>query len=90
MLFQIYVLQDTELMKFVFDRDPASVERRIPEFRDEIENEIFAQPLKLNIYETEFYSKVDGSLDFGRTRYVWEILMSRYPTRQTNLQKMDI
>ena len=65
------MLQDTELMKFVFDRDPASVERKLPAFKDAIENEILAprpQPLKLNIYETEFYSKVDGSLDFGRTR----------------------
>ena len=40
-----------------------------PEFAEKIQ-EIFPQPLKFNIYDTEFYSKVDGSLDFGRTRYL--------------------
>ena len=54
-------------MKFVFDRDPSSVQRRLPEFKEDI-SKIFPQPLTFHIYETEFYSKVDGSLDFGRTR----------------------
>ena len=66
--FQVFVLQDTELMKFVFNRDPTTVQRKLPEFKSTLEN-AFAQPLKFNIYDTEFYSKVDGSLDFGRTRY---------------------
>ena len=61
-------MQDTELMKFVFNRDPTTVQRKLPEFKSTLEN-AFAQPLKFNIYDTEFYSKVDGSLDFGRTRY---------------------
>ena len=67
LLCQVYVLQDTELMKFVFDRDPSSVQRRLPDFKEDI-SKIFPQPLKFHIYDTEFYSKVDGSLDFGRTR----------------------
>jgi len=54
-------------MKFVFNRDPTTVQRNLPEFKSTLEN-AFAQPLKFNIYDTEFYSKVDGSLDFGRTR----------------------
>ena len=67
-IFQVYVLQDTELMKFVFNRDPTTVQRKLPEFKSQLEG-AFAQPYKFNIYDTEFYSKVDGSLDFGRTRY---------------------
>ena len=74
-IFQVYVLQDTELMKFVFNRDPTTVQRKLPEFKSQLEG-AFAQPYKFNIYDTEFYSKVDGSLDFGRTRY--EIKSTRY------------
>ena len=64
---QIFVLQDTELLRFVFNRDPTTVQKKLPEFTRDLEG-AFAQPLRFNIYDTEFYSKVDGSLDFGRTR----------------------
>ena len=71
---QIYVLQDTDLMRFVFDNDPSTVQKRLSEFSDELGRLYRPQPLKFNIYETEFYSQVDGSLDFGRTRYVKETI----------------
>ena len=32
------------------------------------------QPLTLNLYDTEFYSKFDGSLDFGRTSSCFQIV----------------
>ena len=75
--FQVYVLQDTELMKFVFDRDPTSVQKTLPEFKNALETtklDNTAQPLKFNIYETEFYSKVDGSIDFGKTSSCFQIM----------------
>ena len=63
------MLQDTDLMKFVFDEDPVKVSARLGQFKAEVEATIgLALPLTLNIYDTEFYSQVDGSLDFGRTR----------------------
>ena len=68
---QIYVLQDTDLMRFVFDNDPSTVQKQLSDFSDELGRIYSPQPLKFNIYETEFYSQVDGSLDFGRTRYVY-------------------
>jgi hypothetical protein len=61
-------------MKFVFDSDPSSVQKHLPEFASKIQ-ESFPQALKFNIYDTEFYSKVDGSLDFGRTR--WDLQKKR-------------
>ena len=75
--FQVYVLQDTELMRFVFDRDPTSVQKALPEFKLALEDTaktILAQNLKFNIYETEFYSKVDGSIDFGKTSSCFQIM----------------
>lgn len=70
---KVYVLQDTELMKFVFNRNPSVVQEKIPDFKRDIQ-EAFAEPLKFNIYETEFYSKFDGSLDFGRTSSCFQII----------------
>ena len=70
------MLQDTDLMRFVFDNDPSTVQKRLSEFSDELGRLYRPQPLKFNIYETEFYSQVDGSLDFGRTRYVKESICS--------------
>ena len=69
---QVYVLQDTELMKFVFDLDPTSTQKRLPDFKAALETALRPQPLRFNLYDTEFYSQVDGSLDFGRTRCVLE------------------
>ena len=63
-------------MRFVFDNDPSTVQKRLSEFSDELGRLYRPQPLKFNIYETEFYSQVDGSLDFGRTRYVKETICS--------------
>merc|ERR1711935_1229928 len=72
-LIKIFVLQDTDLMKFVFDKNPVMVARQLKSFKQEVEA-VFAQPLTLNIYDNEFYSKFDGSLDFGRTSSCFQVL----------------
>lgn len=71
----IFVLQDTDLMKFVFDEDPVKVSKHIGEIKTEIE-EAFPRelPLSLNIYDIEFYSQAGGSLDFGRTSSCFQVL----------------
>ena len=65
-------------MRFVFDRDPTSVQKTLPEFKNALEttklDNTDAQHLKFNIYETEFYSKVDGSIDFGKTSSCFQIM----------------
>ena len=67
---RIFVLQDTDLMKFVFDEDPVKVSKHLAEIKSELESAL-ALPLSINIYDTEFYSNYDGGLDFGRTRYIF-------------------
>lgn len=69
---KIFVLQDTDLMKFVFDKNPVNVAKDMKEFKEEVEAAL-AQPLTLNVYDNEFYSKVDGSLDFGRTSSCFQV-----------------
>ena len=66
------MLQDTDLIKFVFDKNPVNVAKQMRQFKSEIES-AFAQPLTLNVYDNEFYSKVDGSLDFGRTSSCFQV-----------------
>ena len=71
-LIKIFVLQDTDLMKFVFDKNPVTVAKEMREFKEEVEAAL-AQPLTLNVYDNEFYSKGDGSLDFGRTSSCFQV-----------------
>lgn len=70
---KIFVLQDTDLMKFVFNKDPVNIAKQLTEFKKDVEKAI-AEPLKVNIYDTEFYSKVDGSLDFGMTSSCFQVV----------------
>lgn len=65
---KVHVLQDTDLMKLVFDQDPSTVQKQLRALSDDMGQIFSPQPLKFNFYDTEFYSQVDGSLDFGRTR----------------------
>ena len=51
-LMKIFVLQDTDLMKFVFDKNPVNVAKQMRQFKSEIEA-AFAQ---VNIY-TSFLQK---------------------------------
>jgi len=84
---KIFVLQDTDLMKFVFDKNPVNVAKEMKEFKKDIEG-AFAQPLTLNVYDNEFYSKVDGSLDFGRTSSCFQVLNAEDVVDLDNVQKL--
>jgi len=86
-LVKIFVLQDTDLMKFVFDKNPVNVAKEMREFKKDIEG-AFAQPLTLNVYDNEFYSKVDGSLDFGRTSSCFQVLNGEDVVDLDNVQNM--
>lgn len=84
---KIFVLQDTDLMKFVFDKNPVNVAKEMKEFKKDIEG-AFAQPLTLNVYDNEFYSKVDGSLDFGRTSSCFQVLDQEDVVDLDNVQNL--
>ena len=65
-------------MRFVFENDPSRVRNKLRDFSNEIQKLLAldgpqAQPLTLNLYDTEFYSKFDGSLDFGRTSSCFQV-----------------
>jgi hypothetical protein len=63
------VLRDRDLLKFVFSKPPTDVRRVLNAFQREVERALLL-PVSLNIYDTQFYAKEDGSLDFSSTRFV--------------------
>jgi len=65
---QVYILRDSELMKFVFMKPPPEIRPTLAEFRQSVE-EVLDLPLTLNLYESQFYSRDDSALDFSSTRY---------------------
>ena len=65
---KFYILRDTELMKFVFTKPPPDIRPMLSEFRASVEQSLDL-PLTLNLYESQFYSRDDGALDFTSTRY---------------------
>lgn len=64
---QVFVVRDRGLMKFIFTQPPGEVRAGLHNFKGDIEKAL-ALPISLNIYDTTFLSKSDGSLDFSATR----------------------
>ncbi|XP_024085574.1 cadherin-23-like [Cimex lectularius] len=63
---KVYVVRDRGLLKFVFSQPPGEVRANLAEFKKDVEQTL-ALPASLNIYDTLFLSKKDGSLDFSAT-----------------------
>ncbi|GIY13275.1 cadherin-23 [Caerostris extrusa] len=59
--------------KFVFYKRPNEVREIIPDFEKALK-EAVAQPISLNIYDTNFYARNDGSLDFESTSSLLQLL----------------
>ena len=55
-------------MKFVFTKPPPDIRPMLAEFWASVEQSLDL-PLTLNLYESQFYSRDDGALDFTSTRY---------------------
>lgn len=65
---QVYVIRERGLLGFVFSKTPTEVREYLPLFKNELENVLAIPSMKLNVFETRFYSKEDGSVDFSKTR----------------------
>uniref|UniRef100_A0A1B6GN15 Cadherin domain-containing protein n=2 Tax=Cuerna arida TaxID=1464854 RepID=A0A1B6GN15_9HEMI len=73
---KIFVVRERGLLKFVFSRPPADVRQSLPKFRQEIEKAL-AVPASLNVYDTQFHAKLDGSLDFSSTSSCFQLVGDR-------------
>ncbi|XP_063220299.1 cadherin EGF LAG seven-pass G-type receptor 3 isoform X2 [Bacillus rossius redtenbacheri] len=70
---KIFVLRDRDLLKFVFGKPPSDVRRLLPDFQREVEKALLL-PVSVNIYDTQFYAKEDGSLDFSSTSSCFQLV----------------
>lgn len=60
------MLRDKALMKLILNDPPTEVKKRIPELENAIASAVNVP--SVNIYDVQFHSKPDGSLDFSSTR----------------------
>ncbi|KAF6205675.1 hypothetical protein GE061_019848, partial [Apolygus lucorum] len=73
---KVYVVRDRGLMKFVFSIPPGEVRMALPDFKNEVE-QVLGSPVALNVYDTQFLSKRDGSLDFSATSSCFQLVGAR-------------
>ncbi|XP_050441705.1 cadherin-23 [Adelges cooleyi] len=71
---RVYVVKDRGLLKFVFSRPPNVVGHHIQKFKDDVEKALGSSRATLNLYDTQFYSKTDGSLDFSSTGSCFQLV----------------
>lgn len=69
----IYVLRDSDLMRFVFGITPGEVRRQLTTFRKDVEN-VLPVAASLNIYDTTYYSDADGAIDFSSTGSCFQLV----------------
>lgn len=74
LVFQVFIVKDSGLLKFVFTRPPNEVGRYIKKFKEDVEKSLGVPQASLNLYDTQFYSKNDGSLDFSSTGSCFQLV----------------
>ncbi|KAG8229142.1 hypothetical protein J437_LFUL009211 [Ladona fulva] len=71
---KVFVIRERDLLKFVFSKPPSEVRQNLAEFQQAVEQALLLPSVSLNVYDAQFHSKGDGSLDFGSTRQVFRHL----------------
>nr|CAD7397956.1 unnamed protein product [Timema cristinae] len=70
---KIFVVRDRDMLKFIFGKAPTEVRQFLADFRSEVEKALLL-PVELNIYDTQFFAKEDGSLDFSSTSSCFQLV----------------
>lgn len=68
-----HVLQDSDLLKFVFYKQPQEVRKALPQFEKDL-NFALASSISANIYDTQYSTREDGSLDFESASSCFQLL----------------
>lgn len=86
-LVKVFVLRDHDLLKFVFGKPPGEVRKALPEFRAAVEKALVL-PVTLNVYDAQFYSKEDGSLDFSSTSSCFQVVSGDRPFHVQQMESL--
>ncbi|XP_017888603.1 cadherin-23 [Ceratina calcarata] len=70
---KIFLLRDRDMLKFVFSKPPVEVRRTLEDFEKAVQQAL-SLPIAVNVYDTQFYSKEDNSLDFSSTSSCFQMV----------------
>ncbi|KAG7208603.1 hypothetical protein KM043_014812 [Ampulex compressa] len=70
---RIFLLRDRDMLKFVFSRPPVEVRKTLEDFERAVQQAL-SLPISVNVYDTQFYSKEDNSLDFSSTSSCFQMV----------------
>ncbi|XP_034950821.1 cadherin EGF LAG seven-pass G-type receptor 1 isoform X2 [Chelonus insularis] len=70
---RIFLLRDRDMLKFVFSKPPVEVRKTLNDFEKAVQQAL-ALPVTVNVYDTQFYSKDDNSLDFSSTSSCFQMV----------------
>ncbi|XP_016921882.1 cadherin-23 isoform X3 [Apis cerana] len=70
---RIFLLRDRDMLKFVFSKPPVEVRKTLEEFEKSVQQAL-SLPISVNVYDTQFYSKEDNSLDFSSTSSCFQMV----------------
>ncbi|XP_033335314.2 cadherin 74A [Megalopta genalis] len=70
---RIFLLRDRDMLKFVFSKPPVEVRKTLEDFERAVQLAL-SLPISVNVYDTQFYSKEDNSLDFSSTSSCFQMV----------------
>lgn len=70
---RIFLLRDRDMLKFVFTKPPVEVRKTLEDFEKAVQQAL-SLPVSINVYDTQFYSKDDNSLDFSSTSSCFQMV----------------
>lgn len=70
---RIFLLRDRDMLKFVFSKPPVEVRKTLETFEKSVQQAL-SLPISINVYDTQFYSKEDNSLDFSSTSSCFQMV----------------
>ncbi|XP_012262137.2 cadherin-23 isoform X2 [Athalia rosae] len=70
---KVFLLRDRDMLKFVFSKPPVEVRKSLEEFEIAVQQAL-SLPVSVNVYDTQFYSKEDNSLDFSSTSSCFQMV----------------
>nr|XP_003700747.1 PREDICTED: cadherin EGF LAG seven-pass G-type receptor 2 [Megachile rotundata]XP_012134616.1 PREDICTED: cadherin EGF LAG seven-pass G-type receptor 2 [Megachile rotundata] len=70
---RIFLLRDRDMLKFVFSKPPVEVRKTLEDFERAVQQAL-SLPISVNVYDTQFYSKDDNSLDFSSTSSCFQMV----------------
>ncbi|XP_076056440.1 cadherin-87A-like [Oratosquilla oratoria] len=69
----IYVLRDSDLLRFVFSKTPGEVRRDLPDFTHDLQDALLVNA-EVNIYDTDYYTNTNGAIDFSSTGSCFQLV----------------